>query len=103
MGRDCGYFVSIKDGEHGDTEAFIRSALDHPMIRNWAYILHDKEYYTGFDMRCRPNGLKYNWANGFEGMEKYSSCSSFTPFHSGGTGTGRQYRRKLQAKLAEKH
>lgn len=77
MGKDYCYFVSIKDGEHGDTESFIRSALNHPMIRNWAYILQDKEYYTEFDMRCRPNGLRYNWANGFEGMEKYSSCEEY--------------------------
>ena len=77
MGRECGYFVSIRDGEHGDTEAFIRSALEHPMIVKWAYILHDKECYNEFDMRCRPAGLRYNWANGFEGMEKYSSCEEY--------------------------
>ena len=77
MSKDVGYFVSIKDGEHGDTKAFIRSALEHPMISRWAYILHDKEIYNDFDMASRPYGLRYNWASGFEGMEKYASCDEY--------------------------
>lgn len=77
MTRDCGYLLSIKDGDHGDTEAFIRSALDHPMIYRWAYILHDKEFYNEFDMRCRSSVLQYNWASGFAGMENYSSFEEY--------------------------
>ena len=77
MGNDVGYFLSIRDGEHGDTEAFIRAALGHDMILKWAYILQDKEYYTQSDISARRSGLEYNWATGFMGQEKYASCESY--------------------------
>ena len=77
MEKDIGYFISIRDGEHGDTEAFIRRALEHEMISNWAYILHDNDTYNQHDMDARPSGLAYAWANGFAGMEKYSSKEAY--------------------------
>ena len=71
MAIERSYFVVIKEGTRGDdTEAFIRSALDHEAILKWAYICHDKEYYNEHDMNIRRFGLQYSWADGFPGMEK---------------------------------
>ena len=48
------YIFNIKEGDRGnDTEAFIKSALDHEQIIKWAYVLHDKETYNQHDMNCR--------------------------------------------------
>ena len=78
MAIERSYFVVIKEGTRGDdTEAFIRSALDHEAILKWAYICHDKEYYNEHDMNIRRFGLQYSWADGFPGMEKYSSCDEY--------------------------
>ena len=77
MAKDIGYFISIKDGEHGDTEAFIKKALEHEMIFKWAYILHDNDTYNQHDMDARPYGLEYNWADGFPGQEKYASKEEY--------------------------
>ena len=77
MGKDIGYFISIKDGEHGDTEAFIKSALEHEMIFRWAYILHDNDTYNQYDMKVRPYGLRYNWASGFQGQEEFASVEEY--------------------------
>ena len=77
MAKDLGYFLSIKDGEHGDTEAFIKAALDHGKILKWAYILQDKQFYTAFDIGAKRTGLEYDWATGFRGQEKYASRESY--------------------------
>ncbi|MBO7452909.1 MAG: hypothetical protein J6U54_21465 [Clostridiales bacterium] len=77
MAKEVGYFISIKDGDHGDTEAFIKATLDHDMIHKWAYILQDKEFYTQSDLRARRYGLQYNWASGFQGMEEFSSMEEY--------------------------
>lgn len=78
MSGERGYFISIKQGDRGyDTEAFIRAALDRPEISRWAYILHDKEYYNQHDLNARYYGLQYDWADGFEGIEKYTSMEEY--------------------------
>ncbi|MCR5383834.1 MAG: hypothetical protein K6E72_04220 [Saccharofermentans sp.] len=77
MAGERGYFISIKQGDRGDTEAFIRAALDRPEISKWAFILHDKEYYNQHDLDARYYGLQYAWADGFEGIEKYSSMEEY--------------------------
>lgn len=75
--KDIGYFISIKDGDHGDTEAFIKKALEHEMIFKWAYILHDKDTYNDHDLRARYYFLQRCWADGFKGMEKYASMHEY--------------------------
>ena len=78
MSKEHGYYITIKEGDKGeDTEAFIRAALDHPRIAKWAYIKHDKEFYTESDLRARRYGLMYSWADGFPEMEKYSSRDEY--------------------------
>ena len=72
------YIFNIKDGDRGDdTEAFIKAALNHEQIYKWAYVLHDKEVYNEHDMNTRLLGASYNWASGFQGMEKYSSKEEY--------------------------
>lgn len=72
------YIFNIKDGDRGnDTEAFIKAALNHESIHKWAYCLHDKEVYNQHDLDCRLYGVSYNWADGFQGMEKYSSKQEY--------------------------
>ncbi len=72
------YIFNIKDGDRGDdTEAFIRTALGHEQILKWAYVLHDKETYNQHDMNCRRYGVRYCWADGFPGMEKYASMQEY--------------------------
>lgn len=72
------FIFNIKEGDRGnDTEAFIKSALDHEQIIKWAYVLHDKETYNQQDMNCRYYGAQYCWADGFPGMEKYSSKQEY--------------------------
>ena len=72
------YIFNIKDGDRGDdTEAFIKAALNHEQIHKWAYVLHDKEVYNEHDMNIRLLGASYNWASGFQGMEKYSSKKEY--------------------------
>ncbi len=77
MSRERGYFLSFPEGEKADTKAFIESRLSDPRIRKWAYIKQDKEVYTESDIRAKRFGLQYSWADGFEGMEKYSSCEEY--------------------------
>ncbi len=78
MSKERGYYITIKDSDKGgDTEAFIRAALDHPQIAKWAYIKHDKEFYTESDLRARRFGLMSSWADGFPGMEKYASRDEY--------------------------
>ena len=77
MSRERGYFLSFPEGEKADTKAFLESRLSDPRIRKWAYIKQDKEVYTESDIRAKRFGLQYNWADGFEGMEKYSSCKEY--------------------------
>ena len=72
------YIFNIIDGDRGvDTEAFIKAALNHEQINKWAYVLHDKEVYNEHDMNSRLLGASYNWASGFQGMEKYSSKQEY--------------------------
>ena len=72
------YIFNIIDGDRGDdTEAFIRSALDHEKILKWAYCLHDKEVYNQHDMSIRRYGAQYCWADGFPGQEKYASLENY--------------------------
>ena len=72
------YIFNIIDGDRGDdTEAFIKAALNHEQIHKWAYVLHDKEVYNEHDLNSRLLGASYNWASGFQGMEKYSSKKEY--------------------------
>lgn len=72
------YFLVIREGDRGDdTEGFIKSALDHEQILKWAYVLHDKDTYNQHDMNVRYYGAQYCWADGFPGMEKYSSIEAY--------------------------
>ncbi len=72
------YIFNIIDGDRGDdTEAFIKTALNHEQIYKWAYVLHDKEVYNEHDLNSRLLGASYNWASGFQGMEKYSSKKDY--------------------------
>ena len=76
--KESFYIFNIKDGDRGDdTEAFIKTALDHEQILKWAYILHDKDTYNRHDMDCRRYGVQYCWADGFPGMDKYASMQEY--------------------------
>ena len=76
--RERFYIFNIKDGDRGDdTEAFIKTALVHEQILKWAYVLHDKDTYNQQDMDCRRYSAQYCWADGFPGMEKYSSMQVY--------------------------
>ena len=78
MNRERGNLIFIKDSDYGrDTETFIKAALDRDEILKWAYILHDKDIYNEHDMNARRYGAQYCWADGFLGMEKYSSKEEY--------------------------
>ena len=72
------YIFNIIEGDRGDdTEAFIKTALNHEQVHKWAYVLHDKEFYNEHDLNSRLLGASYNWASGFQGMEEYSSKQEY--------------------------
>lgn len=76
--RESFYIFNIKDGDRGDdTEAFIKTALEHEQIFKWAYCLHDKDTYNQHDLNCRYYGAQYCWADGFPGMDKYASMQEY--------------------------
>jgi len=77
MSRERGNLIYIKDSDHADAESYIRSILDRNEILKWAYILHDKDIYNEHDMNSKRYGAQYCWADGFEGMEKYSSREEY--------------------------
>ena len=77
MIKERGNLIYINDHDLNDAQSFIRSALDHEEIIKWAYILHDKDYYNDHDLNARKYGAQYCWADGFEGIEKYSSRDEY--------------------------
>ena len=77
MRRERGNLIYIKDSDHADAESYIRSILDRNEILKWAYILHDKDIYNEHDMNSKRFGAQYCWADGFEGMEEYSSKEEY--------------------------
>lgn len=73
-----GYAFHIDNSVHGaDTETFIRNALQNEHIIKWAFIFHDKDAYTEHDINVRKYGCYRNWAEGFNGMEKYASVEEY--------------------------
>ena len=77
MIKQRGNLIYLKDSDINDAESFIRKALDHEQILEWAYILHDKDCYNEHDLESRRYGAQYCWADGFIGMEKYSSMDEY--------------------------
>lgn len=54
------------------SEQQIHSALSHKTIKEWAYILHDKDKYTKSDEDKQRTMLSHTWFDGFAGQENYS-------------------------------
>ena len=77
MTRERGNLIFIRDLDHDDAESYIRGVLSKNEISKWAYILHDKDFYNEHDMNAKRYGAQYNWADGFIGMEKYSSKEEY--------------------------
>ena len=77
MTRERGNLIFIRDLDHDDAESYIRGVLSKNEILKWAYILHDKDFYNEHDMNAKRYGAHYNWADGFIGMEKYSSKEEY--------------------------
>ena len=65
------FFVG-SEVEYLDEER-IKSALSHKTIKEWAYILHDRDKYTKADEDKQRKMLEHQWFDGFAGQEQYAN------------------------------
>ena len=71
--------IPLSNGLLGDVlldEPAIIAGLEHKTIKEWAYILHDKDVVV-YDESSRRRGLSHIWFDGFAGMEQYASEEQF--------------------------
>lgn len=71
------YSIVIKQNEYEDMRDAIRNNCNRECILKWAFVLQDKEYYNEHDMAVLRLDCQKNWADGFEGMEAYSSVDEY--------------------------
>lgn len=78
MSRQYGYSFIVSDSKYGkDTEDYIKKTISEIAPIYWAYICHDKESYNEHDASIHRMELQRNWAEGFQGKEKYASVNEY--------------------------